>query len=230
MKHAVNWIPQRIRFRSRNTPHTLKLKRRLHPKTLVEIAVVLSTNSGSFPSNKHVFATFSICSDLGDSGIRKIVRNSMLTGRWWEGRILINLCGKNNVRNCNLWQSDFFARCRTVLRRQRDFLACVVTLKKRWGPERLWFLTLEKHATKSHLPKLIVRAGRSNISGPGRVSAQSTAEMKLIGVSSTCHILKFAYIFIRVVGWAAIVYSPAKCCDNASQKQADTAQYLGNTP
>ena len=33
---------------------------------------------------------------------QKIVRNSTLTGRWWEGRILINLCGKNNVRNCDL--------------------------------------------------------------------------------------------------------------------------------
>ena len=27
-----------------------------------------------------------------------------------EGRILINLCGKNNVRNCDLLQSDSFAR------------------------------------------------------------------------------------------------------------------------
>jgi len=41
-----------------------------------------------------------------------------------------------------------------------------VTLAKRWGPETLWFFTLEKHATKSHLPKLIFRAGRSDISGP----------------------------------------------------------------
>ena len=31
-----------------------------HPKTLVEITMVLSTNSGSFPSNSHVSATFSI--------------------------------------------------------------------------------------------------------------------------------------------------------------------------
>ena len=30
----------------------------LHPKTLFEIAMVLSTNSGSFPSNSHVSATF----------------------------------------------------------------------------------------------------------------------------------------------------------------------------
>ena len=58
---------------------------------------------------------FRFCSDLGNSGIRQIVRNSMLTGRWWEGRNLINLCGNNNVWNCDLLQSDLFARCRTVL-------------------------------------------------------------------------------------------------------------------
>jgi len=87
---------------------------------------------------------FRFCSDLENSGIRQIVRNSMLTGRWWEGRILINLCGKNNVQNCDLLQSDFFARCRTVLWRQRDFWACVVTHGKRWDPETLWFFTIEK--------------------------------------------------------------------------------------
>jgi len=30
----------------------------IHRKTLIEIATVLSTNSGSFPSNSHVSATF----------------------------------------------------------------------------------------------------------------------------------------------------------------------------
>jgi len=53
---------------------------------------------------------FRFCSDLGNPGIRQIVRDSMLTGCWWEGRILMNLCGKNNVRNCDLLQRDFFAR------------------------------------------------------------------------------------------------------------------------
>jgi len=37
------------------------------------------------------------------------------------------------------------------------------------GPETLLFFTLEKHATKSHLPNLITRAGRSDISGPEKV-------------------------------------------------------------
>ena len=32
----------------------------IHPKTLIEIAVILSTNSCFFPSNSHVSATFSI--------------------------------------------------------------------------------------------------------------------------------------------------------------------------
>ena len=49
------------------------------------------------------FALFRFCSDLGNPGIRQIVRDSMLTGRWWEWRILINLCGKNNVRNWDLF-------------------------------------------------------------------------------------------------------------------------------
>ena len=66
---------------------------------------------------------FRYCSDLGNSGIRQIVRNSMLTGRWWEGRTLINLCGKNNVRNCDLFQSYFSALFKGI------FLACVVKLQ-----------------------------------------------------------------------------------------------------
>ena len=40
-----------------------------HPKTLIEIAMVLSTNSGSFPSNSHVSATFSILLRFGESWI-----------------------------------------------------------------------------------------------------------------------------------------------------------------
>ena len=38
----------------------LLLNKHSHPKTLNEIAMVLSMNSGSFPSNSHVSATFSI--------------------------------------------------------------------------------------------------------------------------------------------------------------------------
>ena len=39
---------------------------RVHPKTRIEIAMVLSTNSGSFPSNPHVSATFSILLRTGE--------------------------------------------------------------------------------------------------------------------------------------------------------------------
>ena len=39
---------------------------RVHPKTLIEIAMALSTNSGSFPSNSHVSATFSMLLRFGE--------------------------------------------------------------------------------------------------------------------------------------------------------------------
>jgi len=183
---------------------------RLIPKLLLRLLWFFRRTAALFRQLRTFSQLFRFCSDLGNPGIRQNVRNSMLTGRWWEGRILINLCGKNNVRNCDLLQSNFFARSRTVLRRQRDFLACVVTLGKRWGPEPLWFFTLEKHATKSHLPKLIFPAGRSDIGGPKRVSAPSNAEMKLHGVSSTGRVLKFAYVFVHAVGGAAPLHSPHK--------------------
>ena len=54
----------------------------LHPKTLIEIAMVVSSNRGSFPSNSHVSATFSIFLRFG--GILesdKSQKNLMLTGR-----------------------------------------------------------------------------------------------------------------------------------------------------
>ena len=44
----------------------IALFQHFHPKTLIEIAMVLSTISGSFPSNSHVSATFSILLRFGD--------------------------------------------------------------------------------------------------------------------------------------------------------------------
>ena len=38
----------------------------VHPKTLIEIVMVLSTKSGSFPSNSHVSATFPILLRFGE--------------------------------------------------------------------------------------------------------------------------------------------------------------------
>ena len=39
---------------------------RFYPKTRIKIAMILSTNSGSFPSNSHVSATFSILLRFGE--------------------------------------------------------------------------------------------------------------------------------------------------------------------
>ena len=76
---------------------------------------------------------------------------------------------------------------------------------------------------QSHLPMLIFRTGRSDISGPERVSAQSTAEMKLLeclahGESWNLHM--FLIMRLDANGWAAPLHSPAKRYDSASQKQA----------
>jgi len=119
------------------------------PKLLLRLLWSFRRTAAFFHQIRTFPQLFRFCSDLGNSGIRQIVRNSMLTGRWWEGRILIDLCGKNNVRNCNLLQSDFFVRCRIVLGVAKGFFWHVVKLGKRWGPETSWFFTLEKHATKT---------------------------------------------------------------------------------
>jgi len=137
---------------------------------------------------------------------RQIVRNSMLTGRWWERRILINLSSKINVRNCDLLQSDFFARCRTVLGPcsrlgvPMGFFWHVVKLGKRWGPETFWLFTLEKHATKSHLPKLVSRAGRSDI----------IATKKWLSIRTARYI--FMSIKIMPSSQHYIIYSPTIGC------------------
>ena len=41
------------------------------------------------------------------------------------------LCGNNNVRNCDLLQIDFFARCMTVLGVAKGFFCHVVKLGER---------------------------------------------------------------------------------------------------
>ena len=59
--HSLSvWDTQREGSKTRRTDQ-------IHPKTLFEIAMVLSTNSGSFPSNSHVSATFSILLRFGES-------------------------------------------------------------------------------------------------------------------------------------------------------------------
>jgi len=144
------------------------------PKLLLRLLWFFRRTAALFRQIRTFPQLFRFCSDLGNSGIRQIVRNSMLTGRWWEGRILINLCGNNNVRNCDLLQSDFFARCITVLGVAKGFFRrvwySVVKLGKRWGPETLWFFTLKKHTTKSHLQALVLGLVRSDISGHEKVA------------------------------------------------------------
>ena len=49
---------------SKIKPRSLRIK--FHTKTLIEIAMVLSKNRGSFPSNSHVSATFSILLRFGE--------------------------------------------------------------------------------------------------------------------------------------------------------------------
>ena len=87
----------------------------------------------------------------------------------------------------------------------------------------------EKDA-KSHLPKLISRAGRSDISGPERVSVHSTAEMKLYRVSSTPQILSLHIFSSMRSDGQHLPIVPSKRCDSASQKQAYTASVLETPP
>jgi len=57
----------------------------IHLKILIEVAMVLSTNSGSFPSNSHVSATFLIWLRFGEFWIRtnceKLNADGSLMGR-----------------------------------------------------------------------------------------------------------------------------------------------------
>ena len=71
---------------------------KVHPKILIEIAMVLSTNSGSFPSNPHVSATFSILLRFGE---------------FWNP----TNCEKFNADGSLMARTnlDIFARCRTDL-------------------------------------------------------------------------------------------------------------------
>ena len=140
---------------------------------------------------------FRFCSDLGNSGIRQIVRNSMLTGRWWEGRILINLCGKNNVRNCDLLQNDFFDCFRTVLGWQRDFFGMWWNLEKDEAPKRCNFLHLRNMLLKATFPS----------SYYGLVEATPAATKKWLSIRTA------RYIFMSVKNMPSsqhyIIYSPA---------------------
>jgi len=119
-----NWCLSAIkRPRTRSTA-----ARQVHPKIFLRLLCFFWRTAALFRQIRTFPQLFRFCSDLGNPGIRQIVRDSMLTGRWWEGRILISLCGNNNVRNCDLLQSDFFPRCRTVLGVAKGFFWRVWTM------------------------------------------------------------------------------------------------------
>ena len=90
----------------------LRLVQKAHAKTLFEIAMALFTISVSFPSKLRFSATFSILLRFGESWNPTNCEKFNADGSWWEGRILINLCGKNKVRNCDLLQSGWYRRRR----------------------------------------------------------------------------------------------------------------------
>ena len=96
-----------------------------HPRTLFEMPMAHSWNSGSFPSNSHVSATFSFWIHSGKFWNLGISNKLWDIQCWRKGRILINLYGKINVRNWDLSQRDFFARSRTVLGVAKSFFGNV---------------------------------------------------------------------------------------------------------
>jgi len=69
---------------------------------------------------------------------------------------------------------------------------------------------------------------QNDIHVPERVFAQLTAEIQPIGVSSAYQILKFACFFVVVFSsmLSATPHGPAKRCDSANHKKAETAQRL----
>jgi len=137
------------------------------PKLLLILLWFFRRTGSPFRQIRTFPQIFRFCSDLGNSAIRQIVRNWMLTGRWWEGRILINLCGNDNVRNCDLLQSDFFARFSTVLGVANGFYRRVWwNLEKDEAPQRCDFLRWRNML----LNALVLGLVRSDISGPEKVA------------------------------------------------------------
>jgi len=90
---------------------TLEFSLSSYPKTLFEMPMTLSTNSGSLQTNSHVSATFSISINSGE------FLNLGISKKLWDiecWRSLINLRGKNNVLNCDPSQRDF-SKCRPIV-------------------------------------------------------------------------------------------------------------------
>jgi len=170
---------------------------------------------------------FRFWSDLGNSGIRQIVRNSMLTGRWWEGRILINLCSNNNVRNCDLLQSDVFARCRTVLGLAEGFF------------RRVWW-NLEKDEPQKRCDFLRWRNMLLKATFKGSFwvlfGVTSAVTKKWLAIRMALYIFmrtknkissQYFIIYSPPFGWPAPLYSPPKRCEQYQAKTGCVAELCG---
>ena len=83
--------------------------------------------SVEFERFRYFFVLDSFREILESNKCEKFNADGSLTGRTNHDKS----SGKNNVRNCDLLQRDFFAQCRTVLGVKGIFLACVVKLGKR---------------------------------------------------------------------------------------------------
>jgi len=201
------------------------------PKLLLRLLWFFRRTAALFRQIRTFPQLFRFCSDLG------ILESDKL----WEIQCWRVADGKDEswsiyvVRTTFRIATDckviFFAPCRTVLGVAKGFFWHVVKLGKRWGPETLWFFTLEKNATKSHLPKLISRAlaVEATLAAlkkwlPSRTACYNFVSVKNTSLSQEC------IIYSPPFGWAAIPYSPAKRSDSASQKQADTAKCFGKPP
>jgi len=169
------------------------------PKLLLRLLRFFWRTAALFRQIRTFPLLFRFCSDSGNSGIRQIVRNPILMGRWWEGRILINLCGKNNVRNCDLLQSDFFARCRTVLSKCCDFLRLRNMLLKATFKRSFWVLFgVTSAVTKKWLT---IRMARYVF-------------MRSKNMPSS----QYYIIYSPPFGWSAPLYSPPKRCEQHQSK------------
>jgi len=197
------------------------------PKLLLRLLWFFRRTAALFRQIRTFPQLFRFCSDLGNSAIRQIVRNSMLTGRWWEGRILINLCGKNNVRNCDLLQSDFVARCRTDLGVAKGFFRRVWwNLEKDKAPKRCDFLRLRNMLLKATFKRSFWVLFEVTSTVTKKCLSIQTAHyifMSVKNMPSSQHYI----IYSPPIGCSAPLYSPPKLCQQHQPKTGCVAELSG---
>jgi len=154
----------------------------------------------------------------------------MLTGRWWEGRILINLCGNINVRNCDLLQSDFFARCRTVLEVAKGFFRRVQwNLGKDEAPKRCEFLRWRNMLLKATFKRSFwVLFGVKSAVTEKWLSIRTARYifMSVKNMPSSQHNI----IYSPPIGCSAPLYSPPKRCEQHHPKTGCVGWVFGKPP